>query len=234
MGYPSDVSDRAWAEIERFFGPEHIGRPRKHRAQSLCNAIRYVERSGCQWRMLPNRVWFDQGAELGWNDPVRVNRPERREPGPPRHQVGAVACDGMVSGVEVGDKPAFQMCDHVLEHQLALLQSLQFKLVDQRILGQAGNHIVQVAMLCPQFDEPVFIVFDVTVLHCGILQSRAGFLSGAANRDRAGSQRAALVVVTTGESSPTPNDRQGIRLGAAVSVSGKVSTLNTVSKVTGR
>lgn len=26
MGYPSDVSDREWAEIERFFEPEHIGR----------------------------------------------------------------------------------------------------------------------------------------------------------------------------------------------------------------
>ncbi len=53
MGYPSDVSDREWAEIERFFEPEHIGRPRKHCVRSLYNAIRYVERSGCQWRMLP-------------------------------------------------------------------------------------------------------------------------------------------------------------------------------------
>ncbi len=48
MGYPSDVSDREWAEIERFFDPEHIGRPRKHPVRSLYNAIRYVERSGCQ------------------------------------------------------------------------------------------------------------------------------------------------------------------------------------------
>ena len=53
MGYPSDASDQEWAEIERFFEPEHIGRPRKHPVRSLYNAIRYVERSGCQWRMLP-------------------------------------------------------------------------------------------------------------------------------------------------------------------------------------
>lgn len=39
MVYPSDVSDREWAEIERFFEPEHIGRPRKHSARSLYNAI---------------------------------------------------------------------------------------------------------------------------------------------------------------------------------------------------
>ena len=53
MGYPSDVSDREWAEIERFFEPEHIGRPRKHPVRSLYNAIRHVERGGCQWRMSP-------------------------------------------------------------------------------------------------------------------------------------------------------------------------------------
>jgi transposase len=53
MGYPSDVSDPEWVEIERFFEPEHTGRPRKHAARDVYDAIRYVERSGCQWRMLP-------------------------------------------------------------------------------------------------------------------------------------------------------------------------------------
>ena len=53
MRYPSDVSDREWAAIERFFEPEPIGRPRKHPVRNLYNAIRYGERSGCQWRMLP-------------------------------------------------------------------------------------------------------------------------------------------------------------------------------------
>ena len=53
MGYPSDVTDEEWSEIERFFEPEHIGRPRDHEARAVYNALRYVERSGCQWRMLP-------------------------------------------------------------------------------------------------------------------------------------------------------------------------------------
>ena len=37
MRYPSDVSDREWAAIERFFEPEPIGRSRKHRVRSLYN-----------------------------------------------------------------------------------------------------------------------------------------------------------------------------------------------------
>jgi transposase len=53
MGYPSDVNGDQWKEIESFFEPEHIGRPRKYPAREIYNAIRYVERSGCQWRMLP-------------------------------------------------------------------------------------------------------------------------------------------------------------------------------------
>ncbi|MEZ5578680.1 MAG: hypothetical protein R3F40_04250 [Candidatus Competibacteraceae bacterium] len=127
------------------------------------------------------------------------------------------------------------MCDHVLEHQLALFQSLQFKLVDQRILGQAGDHIVQIAMLCPQFDEPVFVVFDVTALHCGVLRSRAGFF---VRRGKAGPgrlpTRGADRDQATREFSPTPNDRQDVRLGATLSISGKVSALNTGFRGDGR
>lgn len=54
MCYPSDVSDEQWEEIALFFEPESSGRPRKYSARSLYNAICYVNRSGCQWRMLPN------------------------------------------------------------------------------------------------------------------------------------------------------------------------------------
>ncbi|WP_406722043.1 transposase [Wolbachia endosymbiont (group A) of Sphecodes monilicornis] len=30
-----------------------IGRPRKHNIRTIINAIRYIMRGGCQWRMLP-------------------------------------------------------------------------------------------------------------------------------------------------------------------------------------
>ena len=53
MPYPSDVNDAEWKEIEVFFKPSRPGRPRKYAMRDIYNAMRYVERSGCQWRMLP-------------------------------------------------------------------------------------------------------------------------------------------------------------------------------------
>lgn len=53
MSYPSDVTDAEWDEIKDFFIPAHPGRPPKHDRRALYNAIRYVQRTGCQWRLLP-------------------------------------------------------------------------------------------------------------------------------------------------------------------------------------
>lgn len=53
MSYPSDVNDNEWLEIQDFFESEHPGRPWKYARRDIYNAIRYVQRSGCQWRMLP-------------------------------------------------------------------------------------------------------------------------------------------------------------------------------------
>ena len=54
MGYPIDLTDKEWTLLEPFF-PAYMGhcRPRKHSIRSIVNGIRYVLRSGCQWRMLP-------------------------------------------------------------------------------------------------------------------------------------------------------------------------------------
>jgi transposase len=53
MGYASDLRDEAWAILEPLVEPKQKGRPRKHSLRSICNAIRYVPRTGCQWRLLP-------------------------------------------------------------------------------------------------------------------------------------------------------------------------------------
>ena len=53
MGYASDISDEEWAILEPFLEPKQKGRPRKHPVRAICNAVRYVQRTGCQWRMLP-------------------------------------------------------------------------------------------------------------------------------------------------------------------------------------
>lgn len=54
--YPSDLSDDEWALVQSQFEPLRPkgGRPRIHSARHLLNAILYIMRSGCQWRMLPD------------------------------------------------------------------------------------------------------------------------------------------------------------------------------------
>jgi len=53
MGYPSDLTDNQWAQIEEYFSVGKYGNRRKHLVRVLVNAVFYVIKSGCQWRMLP-------------------------------------------------------------------------------------------------------------------------------------------------------------------------------------
>ena len=48
--YPSDLTDNQWQVIKDLFEQE---RKRKHSLRSIVNAILYITKSGCQWRMLP-------------------------------------------------------------------------------------------------------------------------------------------------------------------------------------
>jgi transposase len=53
--YPTDLSDEEWARIEPVL-PRSAkrGRPREVDLREILNAIRYLVRTGCGWRMLPN------------------------------------------------------------------------------------------------------------------------------------------------------------------------------------
>ena len=53
--YPSDLSDEQW-ELIRNLVPEPLtgGRPAKYERREVVNAILYVLRSGCAWRMMPH------------------------------------------------------------------------------------------------------------------------------------------------------------------------------------
>lgn len=51
MGYPTDLTDKQWELIkEHFTGC----RKRKYDKRTLVNAVLYLVKTGCQWRMLPN------------------------------------------------------------------------------------------------------------------------------------------------------------------------------------
>lgn len=51
MGYPSDLTDQEWTAISDFFS---CGNRSLHEKRRLVDAVRYITKTGCQWRQLPN------------------------------------------------------------------------------------------------------------------------------------------------------------------------------------
>jgi putative transposase len=51
--YPTDLKYTEWQLISDFFPANPMGRPRKWELWQIINAILYVVRTGCQWRMMP-------------------------------------------------------------------------------------------------------------------------------------------------------------------------------------
>ena len=52
--YPSDLTDEEWGAIAPLLPrPGQRGRRRTTDLREVLNAIRYMVRSGCEWRMLP-------------------------------------------------------------------------------------------------------------------------------------------------------------------------------------
>lgn len=54
--YPTDLKYTEWLLIMEFFPTNRLGRPRKWEMWQIINAILYVTRTGCQWRMLPTNL----------------------------------------------------------------------------------------------------------------------------------------------------------------------------------
>ncbi|OWK37724.1 Mobile element protein [Fimbriiglobus ruber] len=54
-GYPTDLTESEWALVQPFVPPPTgAGAPRTVNFRSVLNSILYLNRTGCQWRMLPN------------------------------------------------------------------------------------------------------------------------------------------------------------------------------------
>jgi transposase len=63
--YPSDLTDEEWVRIEPLLPqPERRGRKRETDLREVVNAIRYLVRSGCGWRMLP--IHFPPWQTVYW------------------------------------------------------------------------------------------------------------------------------------------------------------------------
>jgi Putative transposase of IS4/5 family (DUF4096) len=54
MGYLTDLTDEQWALIEPIIpAQEGSGRPREVDLRRVIDALMYMDRTGCQWRMFP-------------------------------------------------------------------------------------------------------------------------------------------------------------------------------------
>ena len=70
--YASDLTDQEWALIEPHMpAVKRLGRPRETELRSVLDAILYIARTGCQWRMLPKdfpTFTTVQGYFYDWRD----------------------------------------------------------------------------------------------------------------------------------------------------------------------
>ncbi len=70
--YASDLTDAEWAVIESHLpAPKPLGRPRGTDLRAVVDAILYMARSGCQWRLLPKDFppfTTVQGYFYDWRD----------------------------------------------------------------------------------------------------------------------------------------------------------------------
>jgi len=82
--YPTDLTDAQWEVLEPLIPPAKPGgRPRRVAMRQVVNAVIYIDRAGCQWRMLPREYpkwktvywyftrWQDDGTWERINDAVR-------------------------------------------------------------------------------------------------------------------------------------------------------------------
>ena len=111
--YPSDLSDAEWSMLEPLLASsERRGRPPKWPARCVADAVFYLLRSGCAWRMLPREYppwqtvyyhfsrWRRDGRLRQAHD--RLRAAVREAEGRDRNPSGAVIDSQAVKGTGVG------------------------------------------------------------------------------------------------------------------------------------
>jgi putative transposase len=83
--YPSDISNEEWKKLQPLLPKPRRGAPRRVNMREIVNALRYLTRTGCQWRMLPHdlppweKVYYYFSEWRDGGDWERINRELRIE-----------------------------------------------------------------------------------------------------------------------------------------------------------
>ncbi len=115
--YPTDLSDREWTRLQSYLPtPKAEGRPRTHSLRDVFDAIFYVLKSGCHWRLLPHDfpLWstvyyhFRRFKLNGlWSFILKVvNAAERKRVGKDPQPTAAIMDSQSVKNVEESAHPS--------------------------------------------------------------------------------------------------------------------------------
>lgn len=145
--YSTSLSSVSWREIRHMFFNKKSGRKRKHNPRLILNAIFYILRTGCQWRMLPKdfplwqtvyssfRRWTQNGLWKHLNDILRLRI--RKAAGKNKHSSIAIidsqsaktteqgGCRGYDAGKKVNGRKR-----HILVDSMGLLLEIKVHSAD--------------------------------------------------------------------------------------------------------